>query len=158
MVTGRMLGRFWYLMVPGEGRGGWWVTQARPARPPPPCFCGGSCPAASWWKRHLGDRIPRRNRDAVRVVPCRQAGAECRSPCPPSMGVRVMDTSWVARRGTSAVRKASSTPPALQPPAPPAELPAAPHSPIPEQSPDISATPSPPPSSFGFPPGAERTR
>ncbi|NXE85079.1 RHG44 protein, partial [Cochlearius cochlearius] len=75
---------------------------------------------------------------------------------PPSMGVRVMDTSWVARRGTAAVRKASSTPPAAQPPAPPAELPAAPHSPIPEQSPDFSATPSPPPTSFGFPPGAER--
>ncbi|KAK2515538.1 Arhgap44 [Columba guinea] len=74
-----------------------------------------------------------------------------------SMGVRVMDTSWVARRGTSGVRKASSTPPAAQPPAPPAELPAVPHSPIPEQSPDISATPSPPPTSFGFPPGAERT-
>lgn len=77
---------------------------------------------------------------------------------PPSMGVRVMDTSWVARRGTSGVRKASSTPPAAQPPAPPTELPAVPHSPIPEQSPDISATPSPPPTSFGFPPGAERTR
>ncbi|CAM9700471.1 unnamed protein product [Bubo scandiacus] len=74
-----------------------------------------------------------------------------------SMGVRVMDTSWVARRGTSVARKASSTPPAAQPPAPPAELPATPHSPIPEQSPDISATPSPPPTSFGFPPGAERT-
>uniref|UniRef100_A0A8C4V530 Rho GTPase-activating protein 44 n=1 Tax=Falco tinnunculus TaxID=100819 RepID=A0A8C4V530_FALTI len=74
------------------------------------------------------------------------------------MGVRVMDTSWVARRGTSVVRKASSTPPSAQPPAPPTELPAAPHSPIPEQSPDISATPSPPPTSFGFPPGAERTR
>ncbi|XP_074900038.1 rho GTPase-activating protein 44 [Buteo buteo] len=73
------------------------------------------------------------------------------------MGVRVMDTSWVARRGTSVVRKTSSTPPAAQPPAPPAELPATPHSPIPEQSPDISATPSPPPTSFGFPPGAERT-
>uniref|UniRef100_A0A8C4XU12 Rho GTPase-activating protein 44 n=1 Tax=Falco tinnunculus TaxID=100819 RepID=A0A8C4XU12_FALTI len=68
-------------------------------------------------------------------------------PC--SMGVRVMDTSWVARRGTSVVRKASSTPPSAQPPAPPTELPAAPHSPIPEQSPDISATPSPPPTSFG---------
>ncbi|XP_074778307.1 rho GTPase-activating protein 44 isoform X1 [Athene noctua] len=74
-----------------------------------------------------------------------------------SMGVRVMDTSWVARRGTSVARKASSTPPAAQPPAPPAELPATPHSPIPEQSPDISAAPSPPPTSFGFPPGAERT-
>ncbi|XP_064531734.1 rho GTPase-activating protein 44 isoform X4 [Pseudopipra pipra] len=75
-----------------------------------------------------------------------------------SMGVRVMDTSWVARRGTSAGRKASSAPPSAQPPAPPAELPPTPHSPIPEQSPEISATPSPPPTSFGFPPGTERTR
>ncbi|XP_030818232.1 rho GTPase-activating protein 44 [Camarhynchus parvulus] len=74
-----------------------------------------------------------------------------------SMGVRVMDTSWVARRGTSAGRKAASAPPAAQPPAPPAELPPTPHSPIPEQSPEISATPSPPPTSFGFPPAAERT-
>ncbi|XP_054372830.1 rho GTPase-activating protein 44 isoform X2 [Molothrus ater] len=73
------------------------------------------------------------------------------------MGVRVMDTSWVARRGTSAGRKASSAPPAAQPPAPPAELPPTPHSPIPEQPPEISATPSPPPTSFGFPPAAERT-
>nr|XP_047931952.1 rho GTPase-activating protein 44 isoform X3 [Anser cygnoides] len=73
-----------------------------------------------------------------------------------SMGVRVMDTSWVARRGTSGGRKASATPPATQPPAPPAELPGTPHSPIPEQAPDISATPSPPPTSFGFPPAAER--
>uniref|UniRef100_A0A8C3D8C1 Rho GTPase-activating protein 44 n=1 Tax=Corvus moneduloides TaxID=1196302 RepID=A0A8C3D8C1_CORMO len=73
------------------------------------------------------------------------------------MGVRVMDTSWVARRGTSAGRKATSAPPAAQPPAPPAELPPTPHSPIPEQSPEISATPSPPPTSFGFPPAAERT-
>ncbi|XP_062826768.1 rho GTPase-activating protein 44 isoform X9 [Anolis carolinensis] len=73
-----------------------------------------------------------------------------------SMGVRVMDTSWVARRGTTVVRKASSTPPAMQPPAPPSDLAATPQSPIPEQSFDISATPSPTPSSFGFPPGAER--
>ncbi|NWZ10127.1 RHG44 protein, partial [Agelaius phoeniceus] len=73
------------------------------------------------------------------------------------MGVRVMDTSWVARRGTSSAgRKASSAPPAAQPPAPPAELPPTPHSPIPEQPPEISATPSPPPTSFGFPPAAER--
>ncbi|NWU64371.1 RHG44 protein, partial [Pterocles burchelli] len=85
-----------------------------------------------------------------------QPGAESVSLCPPSMGVRVMDTSWVARRGTSAARKASSAPPATQPPAPPPELPTTPHSPIPEQSPDVSATPSPPPTSFGFPPGAER--
>ncbi|XP_041575802.1 rho GTPase-activating protein 44 isoform X2 [Taeniopygia guttata] len=73
------------------------------------------------------------------------------------MGVRVMDTSWVARRGTSTGRKATSAPPAAQPPAPPAELPPTPHSPIPEQSPEISATPSPPPAGFGFPPAAERT-
>ncbi|KAM4762027.1 LOW QUALITY PROTEIN: rho GTPase-activating protein 44 [Cyanocitta cristata] len=44
------------------------------------------------------------------------------------LGVRVMDTSWVARRGTSAGRKATSAPPAAQPPAPPAELP--PHAPL----------------------------
>ncbi|KAM6317557.1 rho GTPase-activating protein 44 [Podargus strigoides] len=74
-----------------------------------------------------------------------------------SMGVRVMDTSWVARRGTAAVRKAASTPPAAQPPAPPAETPAAPHSPIPEQPPDVPHTPSLPPATFGFPPAAERT-
>uniref|UniRef100_A0A8C3J948 Rho GTPase-activating protein 44 n=1 Tax=Calidris pygmaea TaxID=425635 RepID=A0A8C3J948_9CHAR len=80
------------------------------------------------------------------------------SVSPPSMGVRVMDTSWVARRGTPGVRKASSTPPAAQPPAPPTDLPTTPHSPIPEQSPDVSATPSPLLTSFGFPPGAERTR
>ncbi|XP_005297675.2 rho GTPase-activating protein 44 isoform X4 [Chrysemys picta bellii] len=72
------------------------------------------------------------------------------------MGVRVMDTSWVARRGTTIVRKASSTPPAMQPPAPPSDLAATPQSPIPEQSLDISATPSPTPTSFGFQPGAER--
>ncbi|XP_039356368.1 rho GTPase-activating protein 44 isoform X4 [Mauremys reevesii] len=73
------------------------------------------------------------------------------------MGVRVMDTSWVARRGTTVVRKASSTPPAMQPPAPPSDLAATPQSPIPEQSLDISASPSPTPTSFGFQPGAERT-
>uniref|UniRef100_G1LVK0 Rho GTPase-activating protein 44 n=1 Tax=Ailuropoda melanoleuca TaxID=9646 RepID=G1LVK0_AILME len=38
-----------------------------------------------------------------------------------SMGVRVMDTSWVARRGSSAGRKASCAPPTMQPPAPPAK-------------------------------------
>ncbi|XP_067403871.1 rho GTPase-activating protein 44 isoform X2 [Emydura macquarii macquarii] len=74
-----------------------------------------------------------------------------------SMGVRVMDTSWVARRGTSIVRKASSTPPAMQPPAPPSDLAATPQSPILEQSLDISATPSPTPTSFSFQPGAELT-
>uniref|UniRef100_A0A669PWQ6 Rho GTPase-activating protein 44 n=1 Tax=Phasianus colchicus TaxID=9054 RepID=A0A669PWQ6_PHACC len=72
------------------------------------------------------------------------------------MGVRVMDTSWVARKGTSGARKTPATPPATQPPAPPAELPATPHSPIPEQVPDVSASPSSPATSFGFPPAAER--
>ncbi|NWY04349.1 RHG44 protein, partial [Nothoprocta ornata] len=74
-----------------------------------------------------------------------------------SMGVRVMDTSWVARRGTSVTRKAPSTPPATQPPAPPLELPAAPPSPLPEQPFDSPAIPSPPATSFGFPPATERS-
>ncbi|NWI11038.1 RHG44 protein, partial [Crypturellus soui] len=76
---------------------------------------------------------------------------------PRSMGVRVMDTSWVARRGTSVTRKTPSTPPAVQPPAPPTELAAAPPSPLPEQAFDSSAVPSPPPTSFGFPTAAERS-
>ncbi|XP_052467991.1 rho GTPase-activating protein 44 isoform X2 [Carassius gibelio] len=56
-----------------------------------------------------------------------------------SMGVRVMDTSWVARRGSSSSsRKSSSTPPSLQPPS---------DSLNPEQPTDVSASPSqtPPP-------------
>ncbi|NWJ10075.1 RHG44 protein, partial [Crypturellus undulatus] len=76
---------------------------------------------------------------------------------PRSMGVRVMDTSWVARRGTSVTRKTPSTPPAVQPPAPPAELATAPPSPLPEQAFDSPAVPSPPPTSFGFPMAAERS-
>ncbi|XP_052467992.1 rho GTPase-activating protein 44 isoform X3 [Carassius gibelio] len=55
------------------------------------------------------------------------------------MGVRVMDTSWVARRGSSSSsRKSSSTPPSLQPPS---------DSLNPEQPTDVSASPSqtPPP-------------
>ncbi|XP_064179606.1 rho GTPase-activating protein 44 isoform X6 [Anguilla rostrata] len=56
-----------------------------------------------------------------------------------SMGVRVMDTSWVSRRGSSVVRKTSSTPPSVQPPAPPAD------SLIPEQPGELSASPSPTP-------------
>ncbi|XP_048222629.1 rho GTPase-activating protein 44 isoform X1 [Perognathus longimembris pacificus] len=55
------------------------------------------------------------------------------------MGVRVMDTSWVARRGSSAGRKASCTPPSMQPPAPPAELAAPLPSPLLEQVPDSPA-------------------
>ncbi|KAM8797001.1 LOW QUALITY PROTEIN: rho GTPase-activating protein 44 [Eudromia elegans] len=73
-----------------------------------------------------------------------------------SMGVRVMDTSWVARRGTSVTRKTPSTPPAAQPPAPPAELTAAPPSPLSEQPLDSPALPCPPPAGFGFPGAAER--
>ncbi|XP_039083237.1 rho GTPase-activating protein 44 isoform X3 [Hyaena hyaena] len=78
-----------------------------------------------------------------------------------SMGVRVMDTSWVARRGSSAGRKASCAPPTMQPPAPPpAELAAAPlPSPLPEQPPDgpaVAAAPSLPPSGLGLQPGPER--
>uniref|UniRef100_A0A8C5R8G4 Rho GTPase-activating protein 44 n=1 Tax=Leptobrachium leishanense TaxID=445787 RepID=A0A8C5R8G4_9ANUR len=72
-----------------------------------------------------------------------------------SMGVRVMDTSWVARRGSSLVRKGPSTPPAMQPPAPPAlDSAATPQSP----NPDLSVeTPSPTPPSSGSHPGPERT-
>ncbi|XP_058415672.1 rho GTPase-activating protein 44 isoform X5 [Diceros bicornis minor] len=75
------------------------------------------------------------------------------------MGVRVMDTSWVARRGSSAGRKASCAPPTMQPPAPPAELAAPLPSPLPEQPLDgpASAAPSLSPSSLGLQPGAERT-
>ncbi|XP_034503174.1 rho GTPase-activating protein 44 [Ailuropoda melanoleuca] len=50
-----------------------------------------------------------------------------------SMGVRVMDTSWVARRGSSAGRKASCAPPTMQPPAPPME-PGLPENSIPQQA------------------------
>uniref|UniRef100_A0A8C1A8J2 Rho GTPase-activating protein 44 n=1 Tax=Cyprinus carpio carpio TaxID=630221 RepID=A0A8C1A8J2_CYPCA len=54
------------------------------------------------------------------------------------MGVRVMDTSWVARRGSSSSsRKSSSTPPSLQPPS---------DSLNPEQPDDVSASPSQTPS------------
>uniref|UniRef100_A0A452RPY4 Rho GTPase-activating protein 44 n=1 Tax=Ursus americanus TaxID=9643 RepID=A0A452RPY4_URSAM len=73
------------------------------------------------------------------------------------MGVRVMDTSWVARRGSSAGRKASCAPPTMQPPAPPAELAAPLPSPLPEQPPDGPAAPSLSPSGLGLQPGAERT-
>ncbi|KAG1930442.1 rho GTPase-activating protein 44 isoform X4 [Pimephales promelas] len=55
-----------------------------------------------------------------------------------SMGVRVMDTSWVSRRGSSSSRKSSSTPPSIQPLS---------DSLNPEQADDVSASPSqtPPP-------------
>ncbi|XP_041078283.1 rho GTPase-activating protein 44-like isoform X1 [Polyodon spathula] len=68
-----------------------------------------------------------------------------------SMGVRVMDTSWVSRRGSSLVRKTASTPLSVQPPAPPAELGSVSQCLLPEQSYDLSASPSPtpPPSSGG---------
>ncbi|KAM6174348.1 rho GTPase-activating protein 44 isoform 1-T1 [Erethizon dorsatum] len=76
------------------------------------------------------------------------------------MGVRVMDTSWVARRGSSAGRKASCAPPSMQPPAPPAELAAPLPSPLPEQVPDSPAAavvPALSPAGGGLQPAAERT-
>ncbi|XP_051273539.1 rho GTPase-activating protein 44 isoform X2 [Dicentrarchus labrax] len=56
-----------------------------------------------------------------------------------SMGVRVMDTSWVSRRGSSSTRKSSSTPPSVHPPAPPTDAL------VPEQPGEFSASPSPTP-------------
>ncbi|XP_051273541.1 rho GTPase-activating protein 44 isoform X4 [Dicentrarchus labrax] len=55
------------------------------------------------------------------------------------MGVRVMDTSWVSRRGSSSTRKSSSTPPSVHPPAPPTDAL------VPEQPGEFSASPSPTP-------------
>uniref|UniRef100_A0A8D3BSH0 Rho GTPase activating protein 44a n=2 Tax=Scophthalmus maximus TaxID=52904 RepID=A0A8D3BSH0_SCOMX len=59
-----------------------------------------------------------------------------------SMGVRVMDTSWVSRKGSSTlVRKTSSTPPGMQGPGSPADTL------IPEQPGELTTSPSatPPP-------------
>ncbi|KAG7235740.1 hypothetical protein INR49_002281 [Caranx melampygus] len=56
-----------------------------------------------------------------------------------SMGVRVMDTSWVSRRGSSSTRKSSSTPPSVHHPVPPSDAL------IPEQPGEYSASPSPTP-------------
>uniref|UniRef100_A0A7N8WSA5 Rho GTPase-activating protein 44 n=1 Tax=Mastacembelus armatus TaxID=205130 RepID=A0A7N8WSA5_9TELE len=59
-----------------------------------------------------------------------------------SMGVRVMDTSWVSRKGSSTLaRKASSTPPGMQGPGSPADTL------IPEQPGEFATSPSatPPP-------------
>uniref|UniRef100_A0A7N6FA30 Rho GTPase-activating protein 44 n=1 Tax=Anabas testudineus TaxID=64144 RepID=A0A7N6FA30_ANATE len=55
------------------------------------------------------------------------------------MGVRVMDTSWVSRRGSSSTRKTSSTPPSVHTPLPPTDAL------IPEQPGEFSATPPPTP-------------
>uniref|UniRef100_A0A6Q2XZZ0 Rho GTPase-activating protein 44 n=1 Tax=Esox lucius TaxID=8010 RepID=A0A6Q2XZZ0_ESOLU len=64
------------------------------------------------------------------------------------MGVRVMDTTWVSRKGSSTLaRKASSTPPSVQGPGSPAD-----HSLILEQPGELATSPSPTP-----PPG-ERDR
>lgn len=145
----RLLGGCWVaagaccFLGRGEAAGGW--HNPIPHSPPalsPRSFIPSSFPVE---EAFLGSRQER-------------PGSADPPVCVPSMGVRVMDTSWVARRGPSAGRKASSAPPSAQPPAPPAELPPTPHSPIPEQPPDSSATPSTPPISFGFPPAAERTR
>ncbi|XP_076608078.1 rho GTPase-activating protein 44 isoform X3 [Chaetodon auriga] len=59
-----------------------------------------------------------------------------------SMGVRVMDTSWVSRKGSATLaRKASSTPPGMQGPSSPADTL------IPEQPGELATSPSatPPP-------------
>ncbi|XP_056626879.1 rho GTPase-activating protein 44 isoform X4 [Triplophysa dalaica] len=71
-----------------------------------------------------------------------------------SMGVRVMDTSWVSRRGSSSSRKSSSTPPSVQPPAPPFD------SLNPEQPVDLSTSPSqtPPPISGDRTSSSPKTR
>lgn len=54
-----------------------------------------------------------------------------------SMGVRVMDTSWVSRKGSSTLtRKASSTPPGTQGPGSPADTL------IPEQPGELATSPS----------------
>ncbi|XP_059180906.1 rho GTPase-activating protein 44-like [Centropristis striata] len=56
-----------------------------------------------------------------------------------SMGVRVMDTTWVSRRGSSSTRKSSSTPPSVHHSVPLADAL------VPEQPGDFSASPSPTP-------------
>ncbi|XP_074520140.1 rho GTPase-activating protein 44-like isoform X1 [Halichoeres trimaculatus] len=57
-----------------------------------------------------------------------------------SMGVRVMDTTWVSRRGSSSSsRKNSPTPPNVHPPTPPCDAL------IPEQPGDYTGSPSPTP-------------
>ncbi|XP_026214826.1 rho GTPase-activating protein 44 isoform X3 [Anabas testudineus] len=62
-----------------------------------------------------------------------------------SMGVRVMDTSWVSRKGSSTLaRKTSSTPPGMQGPGSPADTL------IPEQPGELATSPS------ATPPPAER--
>ncbi|XP_061561341.1 rho GTPase-activating protein 44 isoform X4 [Phycodurus eques] len=60
-----------------------------------------------------------------------------------SMGVRVMDTSWVSRRGSSSSRKASSTPPSVRAPTPPSDA----LTPEPLGDPSGSLSPTPPPTS-----------
>uniref|UniRef100_A0AAZ3RC69 Rho GTPase-activating protein 44 n=1 Tax=Oncorhynchus tshawytscha TaxID=74940 RepID=A0AAZ3RC69_ONCTS len=63
-----------------------------------------------------------------------------------SMGVRVMDTSWVSRKGSSTLaRKASSTPPSVQGPGSPAD-----HSLILEQPGELKPAPIPPKVPAGY--------
>ncbi|CAL8303707.1 unnamed protein product [Merluccius merluccius] len=73
-----------------------------------------------------------------------------------SMGVRVMDTSWVSRKGSSTlVRKTSSTPPGMQGGGPGSPADAL----IPEQPGELSTSPSatpPPPAPPPPPPGDAR--
>uniref|UniRef100_A0A8K9WNB8 Rho-GAP domain-containing protein n=1 Tax=Oncorhynchus mykiss TaxID=8022 RepID=A0A8K9WNB8_ONCMY len=62
------------------------------------------------------------------------------------MGVRVMDTSWVSRKGSSTLaRKASSTPPSVQGPGSPAD-----HSLILEQPGELKPAPIPPKVPAGY--------
>lgn len=64
--------------------------------------------------------------------------------CVRSMGVRVMDTSWVSRKGSATLaRKTSSTPPGMPGSGPGDAL-------IPEQPGELGASP------LGTPPPAER--
>ncbi|XP_049615514.1 rho GTPase-activating protein 44 isoform X7 [Syngnathus scovelli] len=58
-----------------------------------------------------------------------------------SMGVRVMDTSWVSRRGSSSSRKTTSTPPSVRAPTPPTDA----LTPEPPGTPSGSPSPTPPP-------------
>ncbi|XP_077406864.1 rho GTPase-activating protein 44 isoform X5 [Vanacampus margaritifer] len=60
-----------------------------------------------------------------------------------SMGVRVMDTSWVSRRGSSSSRITSSTPPNVRASTPPTDA----ATPEPPGDPSGSPSPTPPPTS-----------
>lgn len=86
----------------------------------------------------LHSQHPHRSRQSGVVIVIRNSGHLFVS----SMGVRVMDTSWVSRKGSSTLaRKTSSTPPGMQGPGSPADTL------IPEQPGELTTSPSatPPP-------------